>query len=723
MSDPEFQRRLRATFQAEASDHIRALAADAAALERTAAADEQLALVERMFRETHTLKGAARMVGEADAEALCHALEQHLSQLKQAKQAVPADGIAAVRAALLEIAASLRTPLAPVAVAVPAAAEKEAPMPTVAAAGNVRVAGARLDTLLMRAEEMVGAKLSAEQHIGTLAALTHRGRTWKRELDRVRSEIGILRRYVDGTHKAPVVAELTSVLHYLDWTHEFVRELHGDVARLSHQAGADQRRLSGAIDRLLDDAKELLMQPFSSLLEAFPAFVEQIATQQGKDIDLVIEGAATEIDRRVLEEIRDALIHLVRNSVDHGIEPAADRAARGKPARGRLTISVVGRAGGTVEIAVSDDGRGIDPAEVTASARRLGLITPDAPELRDHDALSLLFQSGFSTKSATTDLSGRGLGLAIVREKAERIGGSVTLESEPNRGSTFRIHVPLTLARFRGLFVATHQQTFVIPTPYVRRVVRLPEASLRRVKAQTVADLEGNAIAVLALGDAIGLSSPTPPAIDGRANVFLVLIESGHSLAALRVDDVPYEEEVVMKSVGPLLRGARQYIGATIGGGGRVVPVLNVGHLLAASVFGSAPQRSTGSAAKTERRQRTILVVEDSITSRSLLKGILQAAGYQVRTAVDGVDAITVLKFEAIDLVISDVQMPRMNGFELTEKIRRDQALSTLPVILITSLASREDREHGVDVGANAYIVKGNFDQSDLLESIRRLLP
>lgn len=724
MTDPDFQRRLRETFQAEASEHLDALRRATTGLERATTTAEQVPLLERIFRETHTLKGAARMVGELEAEAVCHALEQRLVTLKKGAEPITGATRVEIQAELREIARILGLTVTNASVAEAAREEAKvaqaeaAPLPS---AGHVRVPGARLDALLLRAEELVSARLTGDQHVGTLRAIGDRGAAWKKELERARPHLAALRRFIDEGGGGEVSKELTHVLHYLDWTHEYLRELQGDVTRLGKTASGDQRRLGTMIDHLLEEAKEILMQPFAALLETVPAFVAEIAQRQGKEIEVAIEGAETEIDRRVLEAIKDALMHLIRNGVDHGIETTEERRAAGKPARGRLTVAVQDMSGGIVEIRIADDGRGIDPREVSAHARRLGLLSKDAPELGADDALALLFRSGFSTRVAPTALSGRGLGLPIVREKAEHIGGTVSVESEPGRGTTFRLLLPLTLARFRGLFVRTHTQTFVLPAPYVRRVWRVKESEIRRVKNQEVVDVDGASVVLVRLGDVLKLEAATKR--EDTELAFLLLVESARARVALRVDDAPHEQEVVMKSLGRVLQGSRHYVGATIVGGGQIVPVLNVSNLLRAMVEQTTlRKRGAPATARPVKRRRTILVVEDSITSRSLLKGILQAAGFDVRTAVDGADALTTLKFEPVDLVISDVQMPRLNGFELTAKIRADKTLSTLPVILITSLASREDKERGVDAGANAYIVKSSFDQSDLLAAIGRLI-
>ncbi len=729
MNDVEFRRKLLATFQLEAADHLRALNRDVSLLQQAADPQTQAPLLESLFRQTHTLKGAARMVGEFEAESLCHALERQLAELKAVGALLPPGSLEETAQAVAAIAASLQ--LAPTTVAAepelpssPAPVGNDSPTASPAAA-TVRVSGGNLDTLLLRAEELAAHRLSTEQQASALAALRGRGQAWQRELDRGRRDLGVLRRFVDANPASPIARELVSLLNYFDWTHEFVRELHGDVTGLSHHAANDHRRLSLLVDNLLDDAKELLMQPFASVLQSIPGFVREVAEQQQKQIEVAITGSETEIDRRVLDEVKDILLHLVRNCVDHGIEPAAERRAQGKAERGSLSIAVAGRAGGTVAISVADDGRGIAPDEVLAHAKRLRLVPDSTDELSPQQIFPLLFHSGFSTRTEATDLSGRGLGLAIVREKAERLGGSVTLESERGRGTTFHIRVPLTLARFRGVFVQVQQQTFVLPASYVRRVLRVRRSELRSLKDRQLVDLEGEAVVLASLEEAIGM--PRRPRAAGDDLAFVVVLQAGRLQAALRIDDIPHEQEVVMKAIGTMLRGARQYIGATVVGGGRVIPVLNVGHVLEVACGTTAarttPGTSGGAPSPRAPSRRTVLVVEDSITSRSLLKGILQTAGYQVRTAVDGMDALTVLKFEAVDLVITDVQMPRLDGFELTDRLRRDPAFSGLPVVLITSLASREDRERGVAVGANAYIVKSSFDQSDLLATLQRLLP
>lgn len=726
MNDPAFQRRLRETFRVEAAEHLREILAGLFALEKSSQASEHQAVVETIFRQTHTLKGAARLVGEDDAEALCQSLEHRLGGLKQRKERVPAAVIAELYEEAKQLSEMLQyAPETPAAAGgAPAAPEAAAPAANraTAGAGLVRVPSARLDALLVHAEEMLTAKLTSAQRVAALRALEERDTVWKKEWARVRKEMAAARRFLDAGLPSPVTRELKALVHFLDWNQEFVEGGHDQLAQVVRAARQDERRLGAMVDHLLEETKEVLMLPFDSLLEIFPAFVRDAAQSQGKEIELVLEGGKTEIDRRVLEEIKDAITHLVRNSIDHGLGTPAERRAAGKPERGTLTIAVTQKSGGDVEIVVADDGRGVDTSKVAAHARRLKLIGEDAQELSDSDALALLFESGFSTSTMVTELSGRGLGLAIVREKAERIGGSVAVESELGRGTTFRLQLPITLARFRGVFVGAQGRSFVIPAAHVRRVLRLERERVKRVKNHETFDFEGGSILLVRLADILGLPA-TGSRAEADAPAFVVLLSVGRSRVALRVEGVPFEQEIVMKGLGRLLAKVRHFMGATIVGGGQIVPVLNATGLVASAVRrGGARRPDAGKQKPVRNRKRKILIAEDSITSRTLIKSILQGAGFDVRTAVDGADALTTLKFEPPDLLISDVQMPRMDGFELTAKVRADKELSTLPVILITSLASREDKARGVDAGANAYIVKSSFDQSDLLEAIGRLL-
>lgn len=725
MKDPAFHQRLLATFRGEARDQWRALESGLFELAKAADDAARQAVVETIFRDAHTLKGAARLVGEHEAEAICQSLEGVFAELKRERRAPTGGDLEWLHAKVRELQRVLglggETPSAaetakPEAAAAPAA-------DTAGAASLVRVPTARLDELMLQAEELLAVKTSAARRTATLAEIGARTAEWKKRWVKLKPRLAAARRLIDQDRTSPASRQLQELLQFLEWNDEFVRDVNAELAAVEQLAGREQGWVGGLIDGLLDGAKAILMSPCASLLEVFPGFVREAARSQGKEIEVVLNGAETEVDRRVLEEIRDAVVHLVRNSVDHGIETPSERMRAGKPAHGTLTLGATEKAGGNVEITVSDDGRGADVERIRATAVQRGLVTAEAAaELPEPDVLALLFESGFSTRSAVSELSGRGLGLAIVKEKVARLGGSVSLETKAGGGTTFRLLVPITLARFRGVFVTAGGRPYVIPSAYVRQIRRVRKGDVRRLKNQDTIAVEGEPVPLVPLADVLRIPAAAKRGGAG-ATTFVVVVSAGRTNLACEVEDIPHESEIVMKSLGRLLPRVRHLAGATIAGAGQIVPVLNAGDLLQANVERRGGRRANPALrAKEAQRKRRVLIAEDSITSRSLFKSILQNAGYEVRTAVDGAEAVGVLKTEPVDLVISDVQMPRMDGFELTRKIRADRALSTLPVILITSLASREDKERGVDAGANAYLVKSSFDQSDLLQTIRRLL-
>jgi two-component system chemotaxis sensor kinase CheA len=477
------------------------------------------------------------------------------------------------------------------------------------------------------------------------------------------------------------------------------------------------------------------MQPFGSLLDIFPKVVRDLSRSQGKEVQLVLQGGEVEIDRRILEEMKDPLLHLVRNAIDHGLETADQRERQGKLRQSTVSITVATGGDSKVRITMHDDGQGIDIEKVKVSAQELGHITAEhAAEMTDAAASMLIFHSGLSTRSTVTDLSGRGLGMAIVRQKVEKLGGHILVESRLHQGTTFHITLPLTLATFRGILVEVAQRQFVIPTLNVQRVLRLRQDTIKTVRGTETILFDGTVTplvplhAVLEIPSPKRSESPTGSGVPGSSAYLTALVLSiGDATVAFRVDRVLNEQEVLVKSLGQQLLRVRNVAGATVLGSGKVVPILNAQDLVQSvqSARTNAPHATTfaepdGRAEELPRN--AILIAEDSITSRMLLKNVLESAGYSVRTTVDGSEAFAALKAGHYDLLISDVEMPNLNGFELTAQVRADPQLANLPVILVTSLGSREHQEQGLDAGATAYVVKSGFDQENLLATVRRLL-
>ena len=592
---------------------------------------------------------------------------------------------------------------------------------------TVRIATAKLDSLFLQAEEMLTARLAAEQRGADLRDVKAMLDLWEKEWAKVYSEVRTVRQLFERQEKRGEQGEKDSqfvkLLEFLDFNHGHIKSLETRLAALTRSAGQDAWFLGGMLNELLEDVKELFMLPSSTLLEIFPKLVRGLSRDQGKDVELAIYGGDIEVDRRVLEELKDSLIHLVRNCIDHGIEKPEERRQKKKPERAKVTIAISQVDSGKIEILISDDGAGIDLAKVKQAAVKRKIVSKEeADEMSDEEVLSLIFLSGVSTSPIVTDLSGRGIGLAIVREKVQSLNGLLSIENNPPLGSLVRMLLPVTLAGTRGILVRVTDHILIIPTANVERVTRIKQDEIKTVENKETIPLDGHAVSLVRLGDVLQIS-PEEKKDNGLGSTSVLVIGSAEQRIAFTVDEILHEQEVLIKSLGKQLSRVRNIAGATVLGSGKVIPILNVADLMKSAVkVTAAPAKPTAVAGEVKEERKSILVVEDSITSRMLLKNILEAAGYQVKTAVDGADAFATLKTEDIDLVVSDINMPRMNGFALTEKIRSDPKLAELPVVLVTALESPEDRERGIDAGADAYILKSSFDQSNLLEAIRRLI-
>lgn len=769
----DFQKKLLETFRGEAEEHVRALSTGLTELEKALGIDNRPDIIEAVFREVHSLKGAARVVNLREVEVLCQTLEsvfaamkrqeivlspellaalyqavdcldQLLSSEESGKELVGKTKLVTLTRELEGIAKGAKTSPAQV----QTISSPTAPVPEDRQAGKVSIEGkpafsemirlsaARLDSLLLQTEELVSAKLATGQLAVELREialmLQDRNREWAKHRLHLRALAQAVRTSSSQNESGKLDAQANKLLEFLEWNEACIESLEDRLSVVARAADRDHHALARMVNNLLQDMKEISMMPFTSLLDAFPRLVRELARDRGKEVDLVIEGAEIEVDRRILQEIKDPLIHLVRNCIDHGIEIPEVRKRINKHARGTVRIAVAHNNSNSVEVIVSDDGAGINIDEVREVALRSGLATPEAVKaMSDQEALVLIYQSGLSTATLITEISGRGLGLAIVQEKVENLGGDVSLETHAGVGTTFRLRLPLTLVTLRGLLVRVDSHHFVLPTTLVERVARMKQEDIRTVENRETIWLNGQAVSLVRLGDVLelpvgkrtGLRLSTETAEAESNNIYVVLLASAEKRIAFQVDEILGEQEVLAKSLGPQLPRVRNIAGATILGTGQVVPIFNIPDLLKSAVkLAAAPVRTPGSSLDTPDFQKSILVVEDSITARTLLKNILEATGYLVKTAVDGVDAFTILQNGDFDLIVSDMDMPRMNGFDLTAKVRADKRLSELPVVLVTGLESKEDREQGINVGADAYIVKRSFDQSDLLEVIQRLI-
>ena len=752
-----FIKKLLVTFKVEAEEHLQAIISGLMELEKSPAVEKQAEIIEAIFRETHSLKGAARTVNQERIETICQSIESVFSSLK--RKAIPlspflfdtlheaidildkfVDLLGQQTGEKIPNPAEIIQKLKSVAINISfsdgliEAKKSEPEIPPVSKAESfsplikikpamtetVRISTTRLNSLFLQVEELIFAKLATARHITDLREINIFLDDWKKEWIKSYPDLSAFQRGLEKTDLLNPIRkrQLTKLQEYLEWNHHHAQDLESRMAALTAVFEQDHLIMGRMIDNLLGDMKKISMFPFQSLLEIFPKLVRDLSRDQGKEVELIIQGGEIEIDRRILEEIKDSFIHMVRNCVDHGIETPEERLRKMKAPRGVITLSISQIGSGRVEMCISDDGAGIDNTKVRAAAVKLGILSSQtADTLNEPSVHALIFHSGVSTSPVITDISGRGLGLAIVREKVENLGGSVSIESQLDVGTTFRIVLPLTLATYRGITVRVEERLFVIPITHVERVLRINPNEIQTVENQETIEMEGQVISLVRLGEVLGMSSRStlPPPYP------ILLLHCNQKQIAFLVDEILQEQEILVKSLGPQLTQVKNIEGATILGAGMVIPILHVPDLMESALHSRTASSPAGAVEKAATRQ-SILVAEDSITSRTLLKNILETAGYEVKTAVDGMDAFTQLRTADFDLVVSDIEMPRMNGFELTAKIRSDKKLTELPVVLVTALQSREDRERGIESGANAYLVKSSFEQSNLLEIIRRLI-
>ncbi len=497
---------------------------------------------------------------------------------------------------------------------------------------------------------------------------------------------------------------------------ENAQNLRAGLSRVRAALRADLGVTERLLDQLDGELQQLRMLPFQLACQGLDRTVRDLGRETGRQVELHLSGGEVEMDRAVLDALRDPLRHLVRNSIGHGIEPASERAAAGKPVRGTVRVSAALQRG-QVEVSVEDDGRGIDLQAVKIAARRSGLESGEDAE----SLLRLLLLPGFSTAAEATALSGRGVGLDVVRTQVEKMQGTVRLSTTPGRGTVVTMTVPLTLTTVSALLVVDQSVFYALPDSHVSRVIRVAPEDIQVSAGRSLLLLEGRPIPVAPLSRLLD-GAPGEPRGPGE-RVPGVVLSVQEREAILLVDRLVETRDILVRPLSPRLGRVRHLSGAALLPDGRVALILYPPGLVDV-ITGSSPdgawlRREDRAEARAARR---LLLVDDSLTTRSLEKMILESAGYEILVASDGMEAWEILQRTPVDLVVSDVQMPRMDGFGLTSAIRGFARLSELPVVLVTGLDSEEDRTRGLEAGADAYIVKGAFDQGVLLETIERLL-
>jgi two-component system, chemotaxis family, sensor kinase CheA len=751
-------RRLMKTFLDELEEHVRALDGDLLALERGPDPSVRIDIFKTLFRTAHSLKGASRSVDIVIIEAAAHRLESIFADARDgtinlgpklfellfaavdalkdvAGRLAAGEDIGESRLAALlprleaASAAQASTPNPIIAPAAPedgAAGSETSPTLTEAVEapvaptrdGSVRISSVKLDHILALGGELLVASRRAELRGADVARLQDMAKRWEAEWRAAEGAMRhALRANADGAAASPMPARTAhSPMRLLERTKENLQRLTRELDNLASGLATDNRALERVVGPLEAEVKRARMMPFSEACQGFERVVRDLAEGAGKEVDLTVKGGDIEIDRSVVEGVKDPLLHLVRNAVDHGIELPALRVAAGKAARGRITMTAALR-NGRVEIAVADDGRGFNVGAIREQARKRNLPLPED----DREVARLVFTPGFSTSPIITEISGRGIGLDVAKSAIEARRGSVDFAFEAGLGTRIVLTVPLSLSRIPALLVTAGGQTYAFDSAAVRGLQRVGADDLRAMEGRDVLALEGGPVPVFCLTDILG--RPTHEAARMGSSAPVVVLGAGTSLAAFTVDELLSEQEVVVKDLGSRLRRVRNVIGATIVSTGRIALILNAAELVR-TALGYAPSQALSAALAEQPRDamKRLIVVDDSLTTRTLMKSILEAAGYEVIAAADGMDAWQILQEKGADLVVSDVEMPRMDGFALAEAIRGSKRLRHLPVILVTALETEADKIRGLEAGADAYLPKGSFDQTTLIQTIGQLL-
>jgi len=783
MDEERFKQELMAAFRAELEEHLSALDRGLLAVEQGLAKEQAPPVLNELFRAAHSIKGAASAVGLGDMGAVAHGMEDVLALVRHGDLAPTPDLLdplfAAVDVLREAMAAYLRgeslaeqqrddilarlqaagtpkgrgrkrgaaggretkdpaprgdgvggkTPEAVAEAEAPGAADGPGAAATASSASRglqadtIRMSTAKLDALMAGVGQLLVARMRLEQRLAELRAFEQRLSDWEKTRRRAGARHAPpgagpgLRRPFDYARGGQDSARLRGQAARSD---EGFKSISGELHGLVRRFVGDHNYLSLLTEDLQDGLRRVRMLRIATLFDQFPRMVRDLARQRDKDVVLQVEGAETEVDRQVLESLKDPLTHLLRNAVDHGIEPAEQREAAGKPRRGVIRLRAV-QKGATVVLEVADDGGGIDVEAVRRAVVERGLLTQQGVDrLGQRETLDLIFRSGFSTTTEVTDVSGRGVGLDVVRENLEQVRGMVVAETAPGQGTTFTLTLPLAVATNHVLLVEAAGQTVAVPTTNVIRILRTNGDSVGSIEGKQATRTDAGPLPLVALDRALGFpAAETSPAADRKAPV--VVLGVAEKRVAFQVDRLLGAQSLVVKGLGPQLKRVRNVAGASILGSGQVVMILNVVDLVRSAQGRPAAAPPRPSPAPAAVRQR-VLVVDDSITTRVLEKNILQNAGYEVLVAADGVEAYALARSERLDAIVSDVDMPRMDGFSLTEKIRADKRARELPVVLVTALHSQEHRIRAVEAGADAFITKGAFDQDELLATIERLI-
>jgi two-component system chemotaxis sensor kinase CheA len=479
-------------------------------------------------------------------------------------------------------------------------------------------------------------------------------------------------------------------------------------------------RLRSRVAQLQQDVQKARLVPAHTVFQGFRKMMRDLSSAQGKQIEFQPFGMDVRADRMVLQELKDPIMHVLRNCVSHGIERPEQRRSTGKPETGYVSLRI-DVAGGRLMVVVDDDGRGIDIGQLQRQAIRRGVLSEQSAATQSaKDALALVFQPGVSTAESVTELAGRGMGLSIVQDAVCRLQGHVALSPGPECGVRVTISVPLCLSTHRVLLVASADQTFAIPIHGIERLLRVPEEKMETMEGRPIVMYGQRPVPLVRLGDLLGCGHAAGRVEHGSA-LCVVVLKSGSRLLAVAVDALLEERDDLVLNTDEFA-ATSQISGGILLDEGKVTLVVQPAALFDIRHSDYTPAAQAPSAIERQSEPAKILIVDDSFTTRTLEKNILEAQGCAVSVAVDGVEALALMRQQKFAVVVTDIEMPRMDGFALLEYMKSDRRLATTPVILVTSRDRQEDQRRGLDLGAQAYIVKRKFDHQELLGVVKQFL-
>ena len=772
--DPETLKLLRDTFRSELEERLQVITEELLRLEKGVENSTRRETLNTVFREAHSIKGAARGVGLESVGAIAHSLESMFSSLKQdnaipspknidlclealdrmrgaynaysagtsadfdekafcgklqqmasqeknrlsalpekSAQMEPLENTESIEKTISDYQKIQPAQMAPL--VSEAANDKPSPIPetpagTKSGADFIRVTVDKLERITALSEELQVAKLETEDHFTDMQSL----RAGVDQLAKTISCFQSLARHNDNTN---LLSEIKNIAERYS---NNVMDVKSTVYRLHKAMRSVVNNLNSISSSLQSDTRMLRLVPVSTLLKPALRTARDIARELGKKVDVTITGGEIEIDRVVLESIRDPLNHLLRNAIDHGIETPELRRKANKSEEGKVTLSICSE-GSQIFICLEDDGQGVLVEKVKTIALRKNLYThAELQAMSREDVLDIIFHPGFSTKEIITNISGRGYGLDVVRTNLQKIKGSVRIETVEGKGSKFILRFPLTLSTEHGLLVRAGGQIFTIQTASIERALEIGRDDVVEVEASHTLLFHGQPIPFRYLAETLEMEIIEP---GPKEKWPVVIISKGRRVVAFLVEEMLGDREIVIKQLQPPLYSVRNVAGATMTGSGTIVLALNAGDLVDSALLpGKRSRLLVKDAAVAEKMPPQILVVDDSITSRTLIRSVLENNGYVVTTAVNGKEALQILQTKIFGLVVTDVQMPVMDGFELTKHIREQEKIKETPVIIVSSLASEADKKRGVEVGADAYIVKGQFESKTLLSVVKQLV-